>query len=109
MDTVVACATPWGRGAIAVLRLSGPAAQPLAAALCPDGPKWRPRRAQLRRALAEDGSPLDEVLVTWMPGPRSSTGEDTVELSCHGNPVIVEAILSALVARGARPARPGEI
>lgn len=108
MDTVVACATPWGRGAIAVLRLSGPAAQPLAAALCPGGPTWRPRRAQLRRALAEDGAVLDEVLVTWMPGPRSFTGEDIVELACHGNPVIVEAILSALVARGARPARPGE-
>ncbi|MFT4974509.1 MAG: tRNA modification GTPase [Myxococcota bacterium] len=108
MDTVVAAATPAGRGAIAVLRLSGAEALPLAQRLCPDGPPWRPRRLSLRRALGRDGETLDELLVAWMPGPNSFTGEDIVELSCHGNPVIVEALLSALVEAGARLARPGE-
>lgn len=108
MDTVVAAATPMGRGAISVIRLSGPSAQSMAAALCPGAPKWVPRRLALRRAVNADGDPLDEVLVAWMPGPRSFTGEDVVELSCHGNPIIVEALLSELVRHGARPARRGE-
>ena len=51
---------------------------------------------------------LDRVLCLWMPGPRSYTGEDVVELSCHGNPVVVQALLRSLVEAGARPARPGE-
>lgn len=108
MDTVVAAATPWGRGAIAVLRLSGPEALGIAQRLCPGGPRWSPRRLSLRKAQGQAGQVLDELLVAWMPGPRSFTGEDVVELSCHGNPVIIESLLSALVALGARPARPGE-
>ena len=51
---------------------------------------------------------IDTLLAVWMPGPRSFTGEDIVELSCHGNPVIIELMLSALIAAGARMARPGE-
>ncbi|MEL6342282.1 MAG: tRNA modification GTPase [Myxococcota bacterium] len=107
MDTIVAPATPWGRGAIALLRVSGPGALSLCQSLCPGGPPWRPRRASVRRAVA-DGRPIDELLVVWMPGPNSFTGEDVVELSGHGNPVVVEALLGALVSLGARPARPGE-
>ncbi len=107
MDTIVAAATPPGRSALAVLRLSGPEALAVARAVCPGPPTWRPRRATLRTLVA-GGRPLDSALVTWMPGPRSYTGEDVVELSCHGNPVLVEAALSACVAAGARRARPGE-
>jgi len=107
-DTIVASATPTGRSALALLRLSGADARSVAAKLCPGGPAWLPRRASLRRALHRDGSLLDQVLVTWMPGPGSYTGEDVVELSCHGNPVIVEGLLDALVVAGARPARKGE-
>ncbi len=107
-DTIVAAATPWGRGAVAVVRLSGPAARTVAGALCPGGPTWVPRRASLRRARQPDGAVLDEVLVTWMPGPRSYTGHEVVELSCHGNPVVVEALVDACVEHGARLARPGE-
>ena len=106
MDTLVAPATPWGRGATSVVRLSGPDAAAVAAVLCPGGPAWRPRRAQLRRVVA--GPVVDDALVTWMPGPRSFTGEDVVELSCHGNPVVVQAVVDAAVAAGARLARPGE-
>lgn len=90
-----------------MLRLSGPEAKTIASMVCPGGPPWRPRRASLRTAVGSDG-PIDSLLVVWMPGPRSFTGEDVVELSCHGNPVIVELLLSALIASGARMARPGE-
>lgn len=107
MDTVVAAATPWGQAAVALLRLSGPEALDVARAVCPGGPAWRPRRVCLRRARA-GGIVADHVLAVWMPGPRSYTGEDIVELSCHGNPVLVELLLDACVAAGARPARPGE-
>lgn len=106
-DTVVARATPLGRGALGVVRLSGPRARAVVARLCPGGPDWRPRRASLRQALDEDGL-IDDVLVTWMPGPRSATGEDVVELGCHGSPVVLDALVARCVALGARPARPGE-
>ena len=107
MATIVALATPMGRSGVAMLRLSGPEAKTIASMVCPGGPSWRPRRASLRTAVGPDG-PIDALLVVWMPGPRSFTGEDVVELSCHGNPVIVELLLSALIASGARMARPGE-
>lgn len=106
-DTIVALATPPGHAALALLRLSGPASRELVARLCPGGPPWRPRRASLRRARDEEAV-LDEVLVTWMPGPGTVTGEDVVELSTHGNPLLVAAVQQRLVALGARPARPGE-
>ena len=63
MDTVVAAATPWGRGAIAVLRLSGPEALGIAQRLCPGGPRWTPRRLSLRKAQDQAGQVLDELLV----------------------------------------------
>lgn len=107
MDAVVASATAWGHAAIAVLRLSGADALTVARQICPGGPSWRPRRVSLRSAVA-GGQIVDEVLAVWMPGPRSYTGEHVVELSCHGNPVIVELLLDAAVKAGARPARPGE-
>ncbi len=107
MDTVVALATPWGHSALAVLRLSGPDALAVARALCPGGSPWRPRRLTLRRAVRE-GRALDELMAVYLPGPRSYTGEDVVELSCHGNPLLVSLLLDACVALGARPARPGE-
>ena len=107
MDTIVASASPWGRSAVAVLRLSGPEARQIAERLCPDGPVWKPRRASVRRAVDGD-SVIDSVLAIWMPGPRSYTGEDVVELSCHGNPVIVEQLLDRSISLGARMARRGE-
>ena len=108
MDTIVALSTPWGRSAIGVIRLSGPEAQTLTARVCSAGPRWVPRRASLRRILDDDGRTLDEVVVVWMPGPNSYTGDDVVEISGHGNPVILNAVLDAFIALGARPARPGE-
>lgn len=107
-DVIVARASPAGRGAIALIRLSGARALDLVKQLCPDGPAFRPRRAALRQAMDADGHALDDLLCIWMPGPRSYTGEDVVELSCHGNPAIVDALIDRCVVLGARPAGPGE-
>ena len=66
------------------------------------------RRASVRIAIDQHGEVIDDVLAVWMPGPNSYTGEDVVELSGHGNPVLLSALMDALVMAGARPARPGE-
>lgn len=108
MDTIVALSTPWGRSAIGVIRLSGPDSREIASRVCPEGPDWVPRRASLRTVVDSDGSALDDVIAVWMPGPRSYTGEDIVEVSGHGNPVILASIVDAFIAAGARPARHGE-
>ncbi len=108
METIVALSTPWGRSAIGVLRLSGLDALRIVQQVLPDGPQWRARRASVRVAIDHNGQIIDDVLAVWMPGPNSYTGEDVVELSGHGNPVLLSALMDALVAAGARPARPGE-
>ncbi|MFN7142343.1 MAG: tRNA uridine-5-carboxymethylaminomethyl(34) synthesis GTPase MnmE, partial [Myxococcota bacterium] len=100
-----ACATPWGHGAIAVVRVSGPDLGPMVRAVC--GPLPAPRSVRLAR-LRDAAGVFDEGLLTWMPGPGSYTGEDVAEISCHGNPLLVERLLDALIAAGARPAHPGE-
>jgi tRNA modification GTPase len=107
METIAALATAWGRSALAVLRVSGPEAQRIVGDLCPGGAPWTSRRASLRRARGPDGV-IDQVMVVWMPGPDSYTGEDVVELTCHGNPVIQQTLLDRLITLGARMARPGE-
>ena len=107
METIAALATAWGRSALAVLRVSGSEAQAIVQRLCPGGADWVARRASLRRARDSDGL-IDQVMVVWMPGPNSYTGEDVVELICHGNPVIYQSLLDRLVGLGARIARPGE-
>ncbi|MGE4552610.1 MAG: tRNA uridine-5-carboxymethylaminomethyl(34) synthesis GTPase MnmE [Desulfovibrionaceae bacterium] len=109
-DTIAAAATPPGRGGLAVLRVSGPGALAAAARVfTPTRPgplaPWRLRHGRLADA---EGRPLDEALAAYMPGPRSYTGEDVVELSCHGGPAVVAAALAALHAAGARPAERGE-
>ena len=108
MDTIVALSTPWGRSGVGVIRLSGPSARQIVSTMCPGTAPWVDRRATLRQAKGTDGRVLDDVLVTWMVGPRSYTGEDVVELSGHGNPVVLSALIDTLVEAGARPARPGE-
>ncbi len=110
-DTIVAVATPPGRGGLGVVRLSGPAALAIVERLIGAGP-LEPRTARLATITrdADDGAtePIDQVLVTAFPAPRSYTGDDVVELSAHGSPVILEGILEAAVRGGARVAEPGE-
>lgn len=107
-DTITALSTPAGIGGLAVVRVSGPRALDVVRVCAPDLPvRPRPRRAELAAIIAE-GKPLDRGLITFFPGPRSYTGEDVAEISLHGTPVLVDSLLDALVAAGARRARPGE-
>ncbi|MBM4367230.1 MAG: tRNA modification GTPase [Deltaproteobacteria bacterium] len=101
-EVIAACITAWGHAAVAVVRASG---REVRAAVEPvTGPLPPPRHARHVRLRDDDGV-FDDGLVTYFPGPRSYTGEDVVEISCHGNPLIVERLLRALRAR---PAHPGE-
>ncbi len=104
-DTIFALATPPGRGAIAILRLSGPATDAALSAL--GAPNLKPRYASLR-TLTHESRRLDEALVLRFPGPKSYTGEDCAELHLHGGRAVVEAVSDALIALGLRPADPGE-
>ena len=109
-DTIVAVATPAGRGGIGVVRVSGPAAGGAAAAVLRAGGELQPRQATLTSvvAAAAPGRPLDQVVATYFPGPASYTGEDVVEISGHGSPVLLRQIVEAVVRAGARLAEPGE-
>lgn len=106
MSTVVALSTPRGRGALAVVRLSGPRAIEIARRMaCVDA--FQPRCATLTKLRAGE-EVLDQVLLTCFPAPNSLTGEDVVEISCHGSPAIVRRIIDATLASGATLAGPGE-
>ncbi|MBI1808386.1 MAG: tRNA uridine-5-carboxymethylaminomethyl(34) synthesis GTPase MnmE [Gemmatimonadetes bacterium] len=107
-DTIAAVASAPGRGAIAVVRLSGPDAVAIGERVCVPWPV-APRVAT-RRMLREPttGATLDEALVTVFPAPHSYTGETVVEFATHGGSQVPDAVLAALVAAGARPAAPGE-
>ncbi|HYG28314.1 MAG TPA: tRNA uridine-5-carboxymethylaminomethyl(34) synthesis GTPase MnmE [Caulobacteraceae bacterium] len=104
-DTIFAPATAPGRAALAVVRLSGPKAGEALKALA--GRLPAARRASVR-PLRWQGEVLDEAMVLWMPGPASYTGEDCAELSLHGGPAVVEAVIEALAGLGLRLAEPGE-
>ena len=106
MSTVVALSTPRGRGALAVIRLSGPRAIALAQQLARVD-SFAPRHATLASLYVADEM-LDQVLVTCFPAPHSLTGEDVVEISCHGSPAIVRRIVDATLELGAVLAGPGE-
>jgi tRNA modification GTPase len=105
-DTIFALATAAGRAAVAVIRVSGPAAREALAVLTHHAP--RSRRAAVRTLRAPDGEILDRALVLWFPGPRSYTGEDCIELHVHGGPAVVNLVSDALARAGLRPAEPGE-
>ncbi|HKW41652.1 MAG TPA: GTPase, partial [Gemmatimonadales bacterium] len=108
-DPIVALATPPGRSAIALIRLSGRGAFDVAArALRPFHPDPPRTVRRVRVVHPESGALLDDALAACFPGPRSFTGEDLVELSTHGGLVAPAAAVAALVAAGARPAAPGE-
>jgi tRNA modification GTPase len=102
-DTIVAIATPPGRGGIGVVRLSGPDALAIARRLITHEGDLLPRHATFTRTHG-----IDQVVVTSFPSPHSYTGEDVVELSAHGSPVVLRAIVESAVAHGARLAEPGE-
>jgi len=107
-DPIAALATPPGRSAIAVVRLSGTGALAVAARVVDGFRADCPRVAILATFRDAAGDPIDRGLVTVFPGPGSYTGEDLVELSCHGGLLAPARLLAALHAAGARPASPGE-
>jgi tRNA modification GTPase len=104
-DTIAAVATAPGRGGVGIVRLSGSRSTAIAAALGAD--RLTPRRAHYRR-LREGEQALDDGIAIFYPSPASFTGEDVVELQCHGSPVQLQAIIEACCRLGARPAEPGE-
>jgi tRNA modification GTPase len=105
-DTIVAAATPPGRGGVGIVRLSGPKVPELAAVMLGELPA--PRRATLARFLDARGEPLDAGLALFFPAPASYTGEHVLELHGHGGPVVIEALVSRAVELGARRAQAGE-
>ena len=109
-DTIVAAATAVGGAAIGVVRLSGPQALPiLAAIMIPHrAGQWRSRHVRYGHIVAHDSSRIDEVLAYWMRQPTTYTGEDVVEISCHGGRIAVELVIARCIESGARLAHPGE-
>jgi len=105
-DTIVAIATPPGRGGVGIVRLSGGDLETFIKALVSKG--LSPREAVYTDFLDVDGSVVDQGLAIFFPGPHSFTGESVLELQGHGGPVIMDTLLHRCLALGARLARPGE-
>ena len=105
-ETIVAIATPPGRGGIGIVRVSGPAAGAVGRGVV--GPLPPPRRAVARHFRDAAGVPLDAGLALWFPAPHSFTGEDVLELHGHGGAVVLDLLVARCIELGARPARPGE-
>lgn len=115
LDTIVAIATPPGRGGIGVVRISGPDAVRIASALTGREGGFAPRHATLTHVRTPAGSSIgggrdaiDRAIVIFFPAPHSYTGQDVVEVSAHGSPVLLRTIVEAAMDAGARLAEPGE-
>lgn len=108
-DTIAAVATPPGRSAVALLRVSGPGARAVLEAVAPAPGDARPRVQRLAALRhPESGELLDRGLVSFFPAPGSYTGEDSVEITTHGGALAPQLVLDALLAAGCRLAEPGE-
>jgi tRNA modification GTPase len=105
-DTIVAAATPPGRGGVGIVRVSGPKTPEIAATLVGELPEAR--RATLARFQDAAGQPIDVGIALFFPGPQSYTGEHVLEIQGHGGPVILESLVERCMQLGARRARPGE-
>lgn len=108
IDTVAAIATPAGESAIAMIRVTGPKCQEITVAAFNKRGTVVPRRAYHASYCSIEGDVLDDVVFTLFQAPASYTGEDVLEVSCHGNPLIATRILEDLQARGCRQSDPGE-
>lgn len=107
-DTIVAIATPPGRGGIGVVRIAGPHACAVAHELAPDA-RLVPRHATYTTITSSDSSEVvDHVVLTWFQAPHSYSGDDVVEVSAHGSPAVLEQIVRLACGAGARLAAPGE-
>ena len=106
VDTIVATASPPGKGGIGIVRVSGPDTERISKAIL--GRLPAPRYAKHLRFLGADGAALDEGLALYFPAPRSYTGEAVLELHGHGGPLLTEALVTRVLELGARRALPGE-
>lgn len=97
-----------GRSGIAMLRLSGSSSIDIAKKMAPNSRLWKHGCAVVGSIYYDDGRVLDQVVITTFIAPKSFTGENTVELGCHGNPLIIDAIIQRAIQLGARLARAGE-
>lgn len=108
-DTIIALATPHGIGAIGIVRLSGSNAVTIANQLFPSKDLNEQSSHSIHVGYLKDGDKLlDEVVISLFKNPKSYTGEDVIEISCHGSPYVQEQIMNACIALGARLAKPGE-
>lgn len=108
-DTIVALATPPGIGPIGVIRLSGKNTYKILNDLFPSKDLLQEQPNTLHVGfLKQDNKILDEVVLSLFRSPKSYTGEDVIEISCHGSPFIHQQIISACIEKGARLAKPGE-
>ena len=107
-DTIVALSSPSGESAIALIRLSGPACAELALAITQRSQPLKKRYAHFAKYIDVNGIQIDECVITYYAYGQSFTGESMLEIAPHGNPMIVQKILADLMARGCRPAEPGE-
>lgn len=107
-ETIVSLSTPHGESAIAVIRLSGPECGRLAEACFQETRRLQPREASLRHYVSLSGDKIDDVVAIYFSTGKSYTGEAMLELSCHGNPFVIQRLMEDLVARGCRLAEPGE-
>ena len=107
-DTIVAIATPAGRGGIGVVRLSGPEARHIAAGMLRLRHAIAPGHALFGDLVDDAGERVDEVVVTYFAKPHSYTTDDVIEISAHGSPVVLRSIVERAIAGGARLAEPGE-
>src|SRR6266404_9874888 len=106
VDTIVAAATPPGRGGVGVVRVSGPKVPEIAAVILGELPL--PRRATFARFLDSHQETIDAGLALFFPAPHSYTGEHVLELHGHGGPVVMDALVARAVELGARRAHAGE-
>ena len=110
-NTIAAIASPPGQGAVALIRISGGDAVAVSRKIFRQNANhdWKPRYQYFGKIIDPvDQSIIDEVLLTWFPAPHSFTGEDVVEIGCHGGVIVTRAILEALLRAGAEPAEAGE-
>lgn len=107
-STIFALATAAGRGAVAIMRISGPLTLQILEQLCNTLPKARQASVRQLWKRGEQDELLDQALVIWFPGPKSYTGEDSAELHLHAGPAVIDAVADVLAFYGARPAQAGE-
>jgi tRNA modification GTPase len=111
-DTIVALSTARGRAAIGIVRMSGPKSIPIADTIFRSIAGETASTLESHRVrygeVCEDGKVIDTAMILIMRGPRSYTGEDVVEIHCHGNPLVLEKVVTSCTKAGARPAGPGE-